>query len=191
VAIYSPGAFKKKGGNSCMLYRFDHHEPKVGVDTYVSETAIVIGDVRIGDECYIGHGAILRGDYGTIEIGRESAVEEGAVLHAPPQQTCRLGSRVTVGHGAIVHSRDIGRDAVIGMGAVVSIRAVIGRRSIVAEGAVVPMEKEFPGDVVIAGNPAKVLRAISQKDLDHWQWGKQLYIDLAKQYLHQGMQRVG
>ncbi|MFO7876712.1 MAG: gamma carbonic anhydrase family protein [Desulfovermiculus sp.] len=173
-----------------MLYRFDHHEPKVGVDTYVSETAIVIGDVRIGNECYIGHGAILRGDYGSIEIESGSAVEEGAVLHAPPQQVCRLDQRVTIGHGAIVHSRNIGHDAVIGMGAVVSIRAVIGQRSIVAEGAVVPMEKEFPGDVVIAGNPAKILRAISQKDLDHWQWGKQLYIDLAKKYLHQGMQLV-
>lgn len=174
-----------------MLYSFDNREPSVGSDSYVSETAIVIGDVRIGENCYIGHGAILRGDYGRIEVGSGSAVEEGAVLHAPPEQTCRLGPRVTIGHGAVVHCKEIGDDAVIGMGSVVSIRAVIGPRTIVAEGAVVPMEKEFPRDVVIAGNPAKILREIGQKDVDHWQWGKQLYMDLAKKYLQIGMHRVG
>jgi carbonic anhydrase/acetyltransferase-like protein (isoleucine patch superfamily) len=174
-----------------MLYSFDSQEPIVGADTYVSETAIVIGDVRIGDECYIGHGAVLRGDYGTIEIHDGTAIEEGVIMHVPPQQICRLGQRVTVGHGAVVHSQDIADQAVIGMGAVVSIWVRIGQRSIVAEGAVVPMGKRFPGDVVIAGNPAKILREISQKDLEHWQWGKQLYVDLAKKYLQKGMHRVG
>lgn len=174
-----------------MLYSFDNRTPTLGSDTYISETAIVVGDVRIGDNCYIGHGAILRGDYGTIEIGNGTAVEEGAVMHAPPDQTCRLGQRVTVGHGAVVHSKDIGQDAVIGMGSVISIRAVIGARSIVGEGAVVPMQKAFPEDVVIAGNPAKILRTLSQKDFDKWQWGKQLYVDLAKKYLEKGMHRIG
>ena len=174
-----------------MLYSFDSREPVVGKDSYVSETAIVIGDVRIGHECYIGHGAILRGDYGTIDIEQGTAVEEGVNMHAPPQHICRIGKRVTLGHGAIIHSQDIGDYAVIGMGAVISIRAVIGRRSIVGEGAVVQMEKKFPEDVVIAGNPAKILREIRQKDIDHWQRGKQLYVDLAKKYLQKGMHRVG
>jgi carbonic anhydrase/acetyltransferase-like protein (isoleucine patch superfamily) len=98
---------------------------------------------------------------------------------------------VTVGHGAVVHSKDIGQDAVIGMGSVISIRAVIGARSIVGEGAVVPMQKAFPEDVVIAGNPAKILRTLSQKDFDKWQWGQQLYVDLAKKYLEKGMHRIG
>ncbi len=101
-----------------MLYSFDGREPRIGSETYVSESALLIGDVRIGDNCYIGHGAILRGDYGTIEIGNGSSVEEGVIVHAPPGGTCWIGERVTLGHGAIVHSEFIGDFAVIGMGAV-------------------------------------------------------------------------
>ena len=174
-----------------MLYRFDDQEPIIGINTYVSETAILVGDVQIGDECYIGHGAVLRGDYGTIEIDSGSAVEEGVVMHAPPKEICRLGQKVTVGHGAVVHSQDIGDQAVIGMGAVISLWVKIGNRSIVGEGTVVPMGKKFPEDVVITGNPAEIIRKVSQKDLDNWQWGKQLYIDLAKQYLEKGIHLVG
>jgi len=174
-----------------MLYRFDDQEPIIGVNTYVSETAILVGDVQIGDECYIGHGAVVRGDYGKIEIDSGTAVEEGVVMHAPPKETCRLGQKVTVGHGAVVHSQDIGDQAVIGMGAVISLWVKIGNRSIVGEGTVVPMGKKFPEDVVITGNPAEIIRKVSQKDLDNWQWGKQLYIDLAKQYLEKGIHLVG
>lgn len=174
-----------------MLYRFDDQEPIIGINTYVSETAILVGDVQIGDECYIGHGAVLRGDYGKIEIDSGTAVEEGVVMHAPPKETCRLGQKVTVGHGAVVHSQDIGDQAVIGMGAVISLWVKIGNRSIVGEGTVVPMGKKFPEDVVITGNPAEIIRKVSQKDLDNWQWGKQLYIDLAKQYLEKGIHLVG
>jgi carbonic anhydrase/acetyltransferase-like protein (isoleucine patch superfamily) len=67
-----------------LLYAFDGKSPEIGKGTYVSEQALVIGDVKIGDNCYIGHGAILRGDYGSIFIGPGTAVEEGAIIHAPP-----------------------------------------------------------------------------------------------------------
>jgi carbonic anhydrase/acetyltransferase-like protein (isoleucine patch superfamily) len=76
------------------------------------------------------------------------------------------------------------------MGAVISIRAEVGDGTIVAEGAVVKMEKAIPGGVVVAGNPAKVMRDVSQKDRELWDWAKQLYIDLAKKYLTIGMQRI-
>ena len=107
-----------------MLYKFDGKRPVFGKDTYISETAIVIGDVKIGDNCYIGHGAILRGDYGSIEIGSGTAVEEAVVIHAPPQKLCRIGDRVTIGHGAIIHAASIGDLSVIGMGAVLSIYSI-------------------------------------------------------------------
>ena len=150
-----------------MLYSFDNRNPRIGKETYVSETALLIGDVRVGNSCYIGHGAILRGDYGTIEIGDGTAVEEGVVIHAPPKQICRIGEKVTLGHGAIVHSKSIGDFAVIGMGAVLSIRAEIGERSIIAEGSVVKREQRLPGGVVAVGNPARVAREVSHKDNDH------------------------
>ncbi|MDT3698532.1 MAG: gamma carbonic anhydrase family protein [Thermincola sp.] len=170
-----------------MLYLFDGRQPSIGKDTYVSETAMVIGDVYIGDNCYIGHWAILRGDYGRIEIGSGTAVEEGVVMHAPPGKTCKVGLKVTIGHGAIIHSQEIGDMAVIGMGAITSIRAKIGTWAIVAEGAVVKMNQEIPEKVVAAGNPAKVVREVQERDEKFWTDGKQLYIDLAAKYLKVGM----
>jgi carbonic anhydrase/acetyltransferase-like protein (isoleucine patch superfamily) len=174
-----------------MLYSFRNRQPIIAKDAYVSETAVLVGDVRIGAGCYIGHGAILRGDYGRIEIGSGTAVEEGAVLHAPPDELCEIGERVTIGHGAIIHSRRIGDKSVIGMGAVLSIIAEIGENTIVAEGSTVKMGQKIPGGKVVRGNPAQVIRDISEKDEMFWNWGKQLYIDLAKEYLKDGMARVG
>ena len=173
-----------------MLYRFDGREPAVGKDTYVSDLARVIGDVVIGDNCYIGHGAILRGDYGRIEIGNGTAVEEGVIVHAPPGDINRMGTKVTIGHGAVVHGKNIGNLAVIGMGSILSIWSEIGESAIVAEGTVVKMKQIIPPKVVAAGNPAQIVREISAKDEEFWKMGKQLYIDLAKKYLLEGMHPV-
>ena len=173
-----------------MLYSFDNREPKIGEETYVSETALVIGDVRIGNNCFIGHGAILRADYGTIEISDGTAVEEGVIIHVPPEETSWIGEKVTLGHGAKIHSKSIGDFAVIGMGAILSVRSEVGAHSIVAEGAVVKQNQSIAGGVVAGGNPARVIREVSAKDNSHWNWGKQLYIDLAKKYLDIGMQRL-
>jgi len=173
-----------------VLYSFNGREPQVGRETYVSETASLIGDVRVGNNCYIGHGAILRGDYGTIKIGDGTAVEEGVIIHAPPNEISLIGGKVTLGHGAIIHSSFIGDFTVVGMGAILSISSEVGRRSIVGEGAVISMNKKFPDGVVIAGNPARRIREVSRQDEDFWGWVKQLYIDLAKKYLDSGMHRL-
>ncbi len=173
-----------------MFYRFDGKEPVVGVGTYVSETAIIIGDVRIGEGCYIGHGAILRGDYGTVVVGKESAVEEGVIIHAPPDDRCSIGEGVVIGHGAIVHAKTIGDFAGIGMGAVLSIRSEIGRASVVAEGAVVKQGQVIGESVVVAGNPARKIKDMLQKDIDFWARSRKTYADLAAKYLRVGMERI-
>ena len=173
-----------------MLYSFRNRAPVFGEETYISEHALLIGDVRIGNNCYIGHGAILRGDYGSIEIGDGTAVEEGVVMHAPPGEVCKVGEKVTIGHGAIIHSASIGDLAVIGMGAVLSLFSTVGTEAIVAEGSTVKMGQKIPPRVVARGNPAEVVRKTKDKDLQLWQWGKQLYIDLAREYLRDGMHRV-
>lgn len=171
-----------------MLYRFEGKQPVVGKGTYVSDSARVIGEVVIGDHCYIGHGAILRGDYGKIEIGSGTAVEEGAILHAPPDEVNCIGKNVTIGHGAVVHGRAIGDQAVIGMGAIVSIWAEIGEWAIIAEGSVVKLKQIIPPRVVAAGNPAGIVRALTEKDQAFWKWGKKIYIDLANRYLNHGLE---
>jgi len=173
-----------------MLYSFDNKRPKIGKETYVSESALLIGDVRVGNNCYIGHGAILRGDYGTIEISDGCAVEEGVTIHVPPGETCWTGKRVTLGQGAVIHSKSIGDFAVIGMGAILSMWSEIGEHSIVAEGAVVKMKQKIPSSVIVAGNPAQIVREVSSEDENRWNKWKQGYVDLAKKYLNIGMHRL-
>ena len=173
-----------------MLYRFDGKQPTVGKDAYVSDLATVIGDVVIGNNCYIGHGAVLRGDYGRIEVGDGTAVEEGVIVHAPPGNTNQIGKKVTIGHGAVLHGKYIGNLAVIGMGSILSMRSEIGEGAIVAEGCVVKRNQIIPPRMVVAGNPAQIVREINEQDKELWNWGKQLYIDLAKKYLDKGMQPV-
>lgn len=162
----------------------------MGAGTYVSPLALVIGDVRIGESCYIGHGAILRGDYGTIVIGNGTAVEEGVIIHAPPRATCQTGEKVTLGHGAIVHGETVGDLAVVGIGAILGLRCRIGARAILGEGTVVKSRQEIPPGMVAVGNPARVVRAVTAADEEFWAWGKQLYIDLAAKYLALGMRPV-
>ena len=173
-----------------MIYAFDGREPKIGRDVYISDQAVVIGEVKIGDGCYVGPGAILRGDYGKIVIGSGTAVEENVVVHAPPEQACQIGKKVTLGHGAIIHANSIRDMAVIGMGAVLSLGVKIGQGTIVAEGAVVRMGQKVPAGVVVAGNPAAVIREVTPEDMERWKKGKQLYIDLAEKYLIIGLQPV-
>ncbi|HDI60465.1 MAG TPA: gamma carbonic anhydrase family protein [Desulfobacteraceae bacterium] len=173
-----------------MFYSFDGKVPVVGRGTYVSELATVIGNVEIGEDCYVGPGAILRGDHGRIEIGDGSAVEEGVIIHAAPGHTQAIGRKVTLGHGAMVHARTIGDGAVVGMGAVVSIESEIGAGAIVAEGTVVKWGQSIEAEVMAAGNPAREIRAVNDKDRLIWGYGKQLYIDLAHKYLEEGMHPV-
>ena len=173
-----------------MLYRFNGKQPTTGKDTYISELANVIGNVVIGNNCYIGHGAILRGDYGRIEIGNETAVEEGVIIHVPPGATNHIGAKVTIGHGAILHGQSIGDKAVIGMGAVLSNGSEVGEGAIVAEGCIVKAKQIIPANVVVAGNTAKIVRDVTAKDEEMWNWAKQVYIDLAKKYLDEPMEPV-
>ena len=164
------------------LYRFADRIPKVAPGAWVSDSARVIGDVEIGQGCYVGHGAILRGDYGSIRIGPGSAIEEGVIVHIRPEGLNQLGERVTVGHGAVLHGDRIDDYAVIGMGAVISFASHIGRWAIVAEGGVVTAGSVIPAETVAHGVPATPAGPVQQRHKDFWTYGKQLYVDLAARY---------
>jgi len=164
------------------VYRYDDRIPKIGKKVYISDSARVIGDIIIGDNCYIGHGAIVRGDYGKIIIGAGSAIEENAILHIRPNGILELEESVTVGHGAIIHGKQIKSHAVIGIGSVIGFDVVIGYWSIVAEGCVVPQNTIIPDEKITGGVPFKIIGDVKQKHKDFWTYGKQLYVDLARDY---------
>jgi len=155
----------------------------VGKGTFVSETATVIGDVVVGDGCYIGHGVIVRGDYGRITIGNETALEEAVVVHAPPDETALIDGEVTVGLGAIVHGSRIGSGAVIGMGAILGIHSDVGAGAIIGEGSVVVTGRIISPHCVAVGNPARVIREVSEEETLFWDRVRTEYRRLAEQYI--------
>jgi phenylacetic acid degradation protein len=174
------------------IFRFEDRTPEVDETAWVAESALVIGRVRIGKHAYIGHGAILRGDYGEIVIGDGTAIEEGVIVHARPDDRAVFGERVTVGHGAMVHNATIEDDAVIGMRATVSDYARVGRWAIVGEMALVKNGQEIPERSLAVGVPAKVIGPITEKHEAIWTYGKQLYIEMAARYRAPGaFERVG
>lgn len=139
-----------------VLYRFDGREPKIGEGTYVSQSAEVIGDVSIGKQCYVGSGAKIRGDCGWIVIGNKTSIEENCVLHARPNEICRVRDMVTVGHGSILHNCTVNDYAVIGMGAIVSDYAVVGVWSVVGEGCVVKNHQVIDDKKSLLAYPQKL-----------------------------------
>jgi carbonic anhydrase/acetyltransferase-like protein (isoleucine patch superfamily) len=164
------------------VYKYGERVPKIGRDCYISDSARVIGDVTISDRCYIGHGAIIRGDYGKIIIGPGTAVEENATLHIRPHGTLELEESVTVGHGAIIHGKRINSHAVIGIGSIIGFDVVVGSWSIIAEGCVIPQKSMIPDNKIAGGVPYKIIGDVEQRHKDFWSYGKQLYVDLAREY---------
>ncbi len=162
------------------IYEFEHKKPHIGTDTFIFPSADIIGDVTIGQNCYIGPGARLRGDYGSIHIGNNTAVEENVVIHARPNENTNIGDSVTIGHAAIIHNATIHDWAVIGMGAIVSDYAEIGEWAVVAEGAVVKNNTKISSKAIAVGIPAKVIAEISSDYKKQWTEYKNIYVDLAR-----------
>ena len=168
------------------LFNFENRKPTIGKGSFVAESSIVIGDVKIGDNCYIGHGAILRGDYGSIIVGDGTAIEEGVIVHARPDEKTIFGKQITVGHGAMIHNAHIHDFAVIGMRATVSDYSQVGRWSIIGEMSLVKNGQIIPEMSVAVGVPAKVVSQVNEKHQAIWKYGKQLYIEMAQRYLAPG-----
>jgi len=164
------------------LYRFEDKEPRIDEGTYVSRHAEVIGDATIGKQCYIGPGARIRADYGSISIGNKTSIEENCVLHARPNEKCCVGNMVTVGHGSILHNCTVKDYAVIGMGAIVSDYAVVGVWSVVAEGCVVKNKQVVEDYRIVAGVPARIVGEVSKDYMKLWTGYKDLYAKLALKY---------
>jgi carbonic anhydrase/acetyltransferase-like protein (isoleucine patch superfamily) len=173
-----------------MLHAFEGKEPVIGKGSYVSESAVVIGDVHIGERCFIAPGAVIRGDYGSIRIGDGTAVEDNAVIHARPGETTTIGKRVTIGHGAIIHTPVIEDNAVIGMGAIVSDFAHVGEWAAIGEGAVVRNRQDIPAESIAVGVPAKTIGKVDDTYKEQWSRFKSIYEELASERYPKGLKRV-
>jgi len=174
------------------VYSFEGKIPEIGPGTYVAETAVVIGDVKIGTENIVMPGASIKGDYGTIRIGSRNSIQDCCILHARPDETLTVGSDVTVGHGSTLHNCTIEDLVTIGMRAVVSDYAIVRRGAIVGEGAVVRQHQEIPENAVAVGVPAKVIGEVKPGVLDELKHFKAKYVEMAHRYSKPGaLVRIG
>jgi carbonic anhydrase/acetyltransferase-like protein (isoleucine patch superfamily) len=164
------------------LYMFEKQKPRVGEGSFIAESATVIGDVDIGKNVYVGHGVILRGDYGKIIVGDGTALEEGVIVHARPKDKTTFGHRVTVGHGAMIHNATIKDFAVIGMRSTISDFSIVGEWAIIGEMSLVKRNQKIPDGSVAVGSPAKVIGKVTAEQKEFWSYGKNLYIEMAERY---------
>lgn len=161
-----------------MIYSFKGFIPVIDPTAFVHPMATVTGNVIIGRNVYIGPGAALRGDWGAVFIEDGCNVQENCTLHMFPGKEIRLRENAHIGHGAVIHGADIGRDCLVGMNSVVMDNVVIGEGSIVGALTFVPEGMTIPGRSLVVGNPARIVREVSDRMLAWKKKGTELYQSL-------------
>jgi carbonic anhydrase/acetyltransferase-like protein (isoleucine patch superfamily) len=161
--------------------------PKVAASAFVAPTAVLIGDVEIGEEASVWFGVVIRADNGPIRIGARSNVQDNAVIHVSEGNATIIGENVTLGHCACVEDCTIENGALIGSNAIVLNGAHVGRRSLVAAGSVVSVGMHIPAEVVAAGIPAIVKKQLAGEAVAWVDHGAPEYIRLSRSYLHHGI----
>lgn len=161
-----------------MIYEFNGYIPVVHPTAFVHEQACVTGNVIIGKNVYIGPGAALRGDWGGIVIEDGCNVQENCTIHMFPGITVVLKEGAHIGHGAIIHGATIGKNVLVGMNAVIMDNAVIGDNSIVGALTLVPDSMQVPERKIAVGNPAKIVKDVSDEMLLWKTKGTALYQQL-------------
>jgi phenylacetic acid degradation protein len=157
------------------VYAFDGFVPVIHESAFVHPNATVTGNVIIGRDVYVGPGAAIRGDWGAIVIEDGCNVQESCTVHMFPGVTVVLERGAHIGHGAVVHGARIGANALIGMNAVIMDNAVVGTESIVGALCFVPAEMQIPARSVVVGNPAKIVKDVSDAMLEWKSSGTALY----------------
>ncbi len=171
-----------------MIQSINGVDPAKDRTAYVHSAAVVIGDVTLKKESSVWPGAVVRGDLSHIEIGERTNIQDGCLLHTTHLPLI-IGNDVTVGHGAILHSCDIGAGTLIGMGAIVLDAAKIGENCIIGAGTLIPPGKVIPARSVVMGNPFKITRNVTNEDLANNAEGVAHYVQQIKNYIKTGIIR--
>jgi carbonic anhydrase/acetyltransferase-like protein (isoleucine patch superfamily) len=154
-----------------------------GKEVWIADTARVFGQVTLGDECSVWYGAVLRGDGDTITIGNRSNIQENAVVHVDPGFPVTVGEECIIGHGAIVHGATLGNNVLVGMQATILNGARVGNFCIIGAHALVTEGMVIPDNSLVMGVPAKVVKPLSEEQLQKVKQNAVSYVELSKQYL--------
>jgi len=165
-----------------MIIPFEGKQPQIGRDVFIAPTAVVIGDVTVGDEASIWYGTVVRGDTSPIVVGRCTNIQDNCVVHSDPGFPAVIGAGVTVGHGALIHGCTIEDGCLIGNRAQVLNGACVRSGALVAAGAVVREGTEIPAGTLAAGMPAVVKRTLNETDSARLRHATEAYLDLGRRH---------
>lgn len=172
-----------------MIYSFKGYIPVVHESSFVHPLAAVTGNVIIGKHCYVGPGAAIRGDWGQIILEDGVNIQENCTVHMFPGKSITLKESAHIGHGAIIHGANIGRNVLVGMNTVIMDDAEIGDESIIGAMAFVKAETKIPKRSLVVGNPAKVVKQVTDEMIDWKTKGTKLYQQLPKE-CHESLKEV-
>ena len=158
------------------LDTFLRKQPTLGQGVYLARTAVVLGDVTLGESSSVWYGAVLRGDINKIVVGHHTNIQDNAVLHNADNFPCIVGNWVTVGHSAVVHACTVGDECLIGMGAVILDGAEIGEQCIIGARALVTQGTKIPPGSMVMGSPAKVVRPLTLEERKGLKWWAEKYV---------------
>jgi phenylacetic acid degradation protein len=161
-----------------MIMSFKGMIPVIHPSSYIHPTAVILGHVTIGKDCYIGPGAVLRGDWGKVIVGDGCNVQENCILHMFPGKSVVLKNGAHVGHGAVIHGAELGEQVLVGMNSVIMDDVVLGDGSFVGALSLVPANKVFEPRSLIVGNPARRIKEVSDEMYNHKVEGTELYRQL-------------
>lgn len=161
-----------------MIYSFDGYTPVIHESSFIHPLAAVTGNVIIGKDCYIGPGAALRGDWGQIIIEDGCNVQENCTIHMFPDLTVILKQAAHIGHGAVIHGAVIGRNCLVGMNAVIMDHVELGDESIVGALSLLKEGEKIPPRSLLVGNPAKIIKEVSDEMIAWKTQGTNLYQQL-------------
>jgi carbonic anhydrase/acetyltransferase-like protein (isoleucine patch superfamily) len=171
------------------IYQLDEHSPQLAEGAWVADSAEVMGQVRIGARASVWFNTVVRADNALIDIGAETNIQDGTVLHCDPGKPLHIGQGVTVGHNVMLHGCTVGDHSLIGIGAVVLNEAVIGKNCLVGAGALVTEGKTFPDGSMILGSPAKAVRQLTPEQIEGLQRIAQGYVQNAERY-RRGLKKI-
>ncbi len=160
------------------IFEFNGYKPVVHESSFIHPNATVTGNVIIGKNVYIGPGAAIRGDWGEIIISDGCNVQENCTIHMFPGVTVLLKENAHIGHGAIIHGGTIGKNVLVGMNAVVMDNVIVGDNCIIGALCFVPDGMEIPERKIVVGNPAKIIKDVSDEMIEWKTKGTKLYQDL-------------
>lgn len=169
------------------LDTFLRKQPTLGKDVYIAKSAVVLGDVTLGDYSSVWYNAVLRGDINRIVVGHHTNIQDNAVLHLADDFACLVGNYVTVGHSAIVHACTVGDKVLVGMGAVILDGAEIGEQSLIGARALVTQAMKIPPGSLVLGAPAKVVRKLTPKERSELKYWATKYVANAAYCLKHGI----